>query len=64
LIYFEENCKLHNAAENVEKTADLWLHFSDRVWKIEAPLIKNNPQLLINNPLTAAQAIFEAMKVI
>jgi len=64
LIYFEENCKLHNAVENVDETGDLLLPFSDRVWKIEAPLIKNNPQLLINNPLTAAQAIFGAMKLI
>ena len=42
LFYFGEICKLPNAAENVNKTDDFWLQFGDRVWKIEAPLIKNN----------------------
>ena len=38
LFYFEEKCKLPNAAENVVKDG----RFSDRVWNIEAPLTKNN----------------------
>ena len=41
LFYFAEKCKLSKAAENVDKTGDFWLHFIDRVWKIDAPLTKN-----------------------
>ena len=42
----EKKCKLPNAAENVDKAGDFWLNFSDRVWKIEAPLSKNNSSFL------------------
>ena len=33
-----------NAAENVDKTADFWLRFSDRVWKIE----RLSPKITLN----------------
>ena len=34
--------QITNAAENVDETGDFWLHLSNRVWKIEAPLNKDN----------------------
>ena len=38
LFYFGEKYKLPNAAENVDNAPVLLFHFSDRVWKIKAPL--------------------------
>ena len=45
-VIFGEKCKLPKAAENVDETGDFWLHFSDRTWKIEAPLTKKKSSLL------------------
>ena len=42
LFHFGEKWKLPNAAVNVDKTSNFWLHFDERVWKIETPLSKNN----------------------
>ena len=42
MFYFGEKCKLPKASKNVDKIGDFWLHFSVRVWKLEAPFTKNS----------------------
>lgn len=61
---FGEKCKVPNAAENVDRTGDICLRFSDHVCKSEAPVIKNKSSFLLNNPLTSAQTTFGGMKEI